>query len=868
METILATKLHRPAARADFVPRTALLERLDAALNAGSRLTLVSASAGYGKTTLVCEWLANTGSSVSWLSLDAQDNEHSRFFTYLTAALKGACNAISDRTLDAVREVSVQPLEAASSISADLMDVRDRLFLVLDDYHVIQSKSVHQAVQFFAWHLPPAVHLVLITRADPPIAISRLRAGGQITEIRIGDLRFSKSEAAAFFSQTMRLALKPEKVNALERRTEGWAAGLQLAALAIRHTAPEDVDAFVDAFGGNHKYIIDYLVEEVLNHLSPELRRFLTETSLLERFCAPLCGHVLCAGNCAETLLELEKSNLFLIPLDDRRVWFRYHHLFADSLASRLQEERKYAVYQSASEWFDANGRPREAAEYGFLTQNPELAFSMVEKAKTHMFEHGPLRVLVEWLDRFPDERVLKSETLCVNKAVACLLSGELPKFFAYMKHLDDSFFSAASADNKARILYLRALLIEDAYPQTALDMARQGLVVMGESDAILKAATMNLAAGILISHGPASEAAEAAISAYEYGLAFDNSFNTMVSLSHYANSLNLMLRRTEAVRRLKEFLFEGIKKNIAPPSASGLLYITLANLQYEANELDEADANLTRGLELYRRMGSFWLDKLGPSAFLIKYALGKTDEAMRIINDYTTPGYLSKTTFDMNISALQAHAAMLRGNMADAQRWAAEWELAPAMPVLPATEAPCLTYARLLLLQGNPDGALEVLRRTEESAALGGRLVRLIPLLLLRANILCKSGKEADGLTALNRALDIAAPENYLRAFLDEPEILPLLSRMDHASIPFIQKILDFAKAGPKTGRPSPGALSAREMDLLREMALGLSNQEIADKLYISLNTVQWHISHIFSKLGVKNRVAALKKAQDKDLI
>ncbi|MEI6101407.1 MAG: hypothetical protein WCP73_06160, partial [Eubacteriales bacterium] len=567
METILAIKLHMPVPRADLVPRNVLIKRLDGSLGAGSRLTLVSASAGYGKTTLVYEWLSAFGSPVAWLSLDDADNEPARFFLYILSALQTSAACVSEKTMDAIKEQQLLPAEVVTSLLNDLAGIKDRLFIVLDDYHLIQSGPIHQAVQMLIDYLPPAVHMVLITRTDPPIAIPRLRARGQLTEIRIDDLRFSATEAEAFFTQTMHLQIEPGQADTLERRTEGWIAGLQLAALAIQHTPQSNMNAFIEEFGGNHKYIIDYLVEEVLNHLPAEICSFLTATSLLDRFCPALGNAVVEIQNSGDMILELEKSNLFLVSLDDKRLWFRYHHLFADSLASRLSVSQKNAICLKASEWFHRNGYPRDAVEYAFRSGNQDQAFRMVENAKTHLFETGPLTVLVKWLERLPDERILQSENLSVNKAVAYLLTGEFQKYSDYMKKLDDTFFSNASDENKARILYLRAQMAETADPPAALRMARQGLSIMSGGDVILKAATMNIAANILFNEGTAEKAIIASRDAYEFGLTYDNSFNTISSLVQYANSLDLALRRRDALLCLHDYLNNEIQTSIAPPS-------------------------------------------------------------------------------------------------------------------------------------------------------------------------------------------------------------------------------------------------------------------------------------------------------------
>lgn len=894
MESILMTKLFVPILRPELIKRRHLIELMDDGFKIGTRLTLVSASAGYGKTTLVTEWLAEMGYPTSWFSIDDGDNDPARFFLYLIHAMQKSIKNIGNDGLELIKAQRISPQEVISSIINDLAQASDKLLLVLDDYHAIKLQSIHQAIQLLIERQPPNLHIVLITREDPPIALPRLRASGQVTEIRIDDLRFSTIEASGFFSETMKLDINREAVDKLVVRTEGWVAGLQLAALAMKGSGENGIRMLVDEFGGNHKYIIDYLVEEVLRHQRDEIRDFLVRTSILTRFSASLCDELLEISNSKTLLNELEKSNLFLVVLDEKRVWYRYHHLFADSLSSEMLQQEKEELHLKAAGWFSENGYPREAVEYAFQSNNIEESLRLVEKVKTEMFERGPLTLFVKWLELLPDELVLKSEPLSVNKALALMFTGNRQKLQEYMAKLDDSFMSGASDDNKGRLLSLRAHLMEASDTDTALRLAREALNVMGNEDVILKAGTMNVIATVLKTEGTADAAVEASKKAYDYGCAYDNSFNTIASLVHYAGSLDLTLRRREALEQLQLYLDERFQMYTGPQSSAGIIYVTMAYLLYEANELKRADEYAEKGIEMCRKMSIYWWNKLEPVEVYIKCAMGEIDLALQAMCQHKLPEYLMGTSFDLKLSAVEAELFMKQGCVNKAAQWAVDYRLSPDDTLSSSCEQPYLTYVRLLMLQNRLDDALRLLCRLELSVQEGGRKTRLIEVYILQSIGNKRQGLEQEALDLLEKAVKLAAQGDYYRVFLNEGrEIMNLLPKLKYASSQFIIKLMEFFhemdhennialvhtqmctneydknkehQYNDKVEQIDP--LSDRELELLKKMASGLSNKEIAEDLFISLNTVQWHISHIYAKFGVKNRVQAIKKAEEWSII
>src|SRR5579859_2424505 len=427
---ILATKLYIPPPRPQLVPRPRLIERLNHGLQAGSKLTLIAAPAGFGKTTLVSEWVAHSQRPVAWLSLDEGDNDPSGFLAYLVAALRTIDASLGAEALSQLHAERRQPPPAElilTSLINELAAAPQAVVLVLDDYHLIESQPIHAALTFLLDHLPRQLHLVMTSRADPALPLARLRARGELTDLRAGDLRFTPDEAAAFLNQVMGLSLSAENVAALETRTEGWIAGLQMAALSMQ--GREDIGHFVQAFTGSHRYIIDYLVEEVLQRQPESVRSFLLQTSILDRLSGPLCEAVTGQADGSGRLQGLERANLFVVPLDDQRQWYRYHHLFADVLRVRLREvepSQVPALHRRASEWYARNELPLEAIQHALAAEDFERAASLVELAWPAVARSWQDATLQSWLKALPDNLVRRRPVLSVYFAGAALIGGDL----------------------------------------------------------------------------------------------------------------------------------------------------------------------------------------------------------------------------------------------------------------------------------------------------------------------------------------------------------------------------------------------------------------------------------------------------------
>ena len=459
----LATKLYIPPPRPKVVLRPRLIERLNEGLSAGRKLTLISASAGFGKTTLVSEWVAGCDARpkvrVAWLSLDEGDNDPTRFLTYLVAALQTIAANIGEGVLGVLQSPQPPPTESIlTALLNEITTIPDHFILVLDDYHVIDSKPVDHALTFLLEHLPPQMHLVIATREDPHLPLARLRARGQLTELRAADLRFTPSEAAEFLNQVMGLNLSAEDIAALETRTEGWIAGLQLAALSMQGN--KDVSGFIREFAGDHRYIVDYLVEEVLQSQPEPIRRFLLQTAILDRLNGSLCDAVTGKEEGNARLEALQRGNFFVIPLDDKRNWYRYHHLFADVLRMHLmaeQPDQVSALHRRASEWYEHNGSTDDAIRHALAAEDFERAANLVELAVPAMrrSRQGATVTELGWLKALPDELVRFRPVLSVDYAFALFGGGELEAVEARLRDaerwLDTAAGSMATRDRNPR---------------------------------------------------------------------------------------------------------------------------------------------------------------------------------------------------------------------------------------------------------------------------------------------------------------------------------------------------------------------------------------------------------------------------------
>jgi len=911
---ILATKLFIPPHRPKVVLRPRLIERLNAGLTAGSRLTLISAAAGFGKTTLVSEWLAGCERPIAWLSLDEEDNDPIRFLAYLVAALQtltlnaseGTAANVGAGVLAALQ--SAQPPQLEPMLTAllnEIARVPDDFILVLDDYHVIDAKpvdastSVDQAITFLLEHLPPQMHLVMATREDPHLPLARLRARGQLSELRAADLRFTPEEAGAFLNQMMNLNLSVENIAALETRTEGWIAGLQLAALSIQGRS--DSASFIQAFTGSHRFVLDYLVEEVLQRQPARVRSFLLQTAILDRLSGSVCDAVCSLGTSTgredgRAMLEtLERSNLFVFPLDDKRQWYRYHHLFADVLRARLTEEQPDQVsglHRRASLWYEQNGLPSDAIHHALAAKDFERAAGLIELAWPTMDISYQSAAWLGWVKSLPDKLIRARPVLSVGYAWALLDGGELEACESRLQDaerwletpsnemivVDKELFQSLPATIATARAY-RALALGDI-PGT-VQYARQALDLAPEQDQIRRIQATSLLGLAQYTSGDL-EAAGQSLAGFQANLRKAGEIQTATGITFILANIKMAQGRLhEAVSAYQQALQLAASQGEPMPIGTADLYRGLGELYCEKGDLETAAQLLLTGKKLGEQaLLPGWQHRLCVAEARIKEVQGDMDGAIDLLNEAERLYIRSPLPDVRPIAALKARVWIRQGKLAEALEWARERSLSGEDDLSYLKEFEHITLARLFIARYKNDrsdasdrAALRLLDRLLQAAEGGGRMGSAIEILLLQAVAHQAQGHIQFALTPLERALALAGPEGYVQIFVDEGLPMEALLReaAQSGADPSYVSQLRAALAKPEGRKPTAQLLveplSERELEVLKLLRTELSGPEIARELIVSLNTLRTHTKNIFNKLGVNNRRAAVRQAEELDL-
>lgn len=872
---LLATKLHPPPLRVNAVRRPRLVEKLNHALQEGRRLTLVCAPAGYGKSTLVAEWMASLGDrvKVGWLGLEEDDNQPNRFLRYWLAALQALDPSLFAQFSPLIESGNLPPLpELMDEILNRLSTMPQSGLLVLDDAQWLSHPQIQQALEYLIDHQPPALHLVLITRADPPLPLARLRARAQLTEIRASDLRFTNEEMRRFFEQIAQIALTPENLLALEERTEGWAVGLQLAALAMQHHA--DPAAFLESFRGSHRFILDYLAEEVLKQQDADLRTFLIQTSPLSHFNASLCS-ALTGREDAETLIaRIEQANLFLIPLDDRRQWYRYHHLFADYLQSLLSFNERTELYRKAARWHADHHHSELAVRYALLSSELAFAAQIIEEAlnRDETWSGGNLIEWLGWLERLPAEVFEQRPLLSLNASRVYYLAGRFEEAENLLAKVESKLGSSPESD-PARQNHLRGMLaLYHGSIASACGNATEAIQQITFARQTLPADQHLLQARALYALGMAHaslQESQPAIACYLQASQSAQAAGVLFLAIHglcAAAQVHFQLGNLNEAEELCQKAVQAAGNQRLPPQ--GWALSLLGGIALERWEINRAESLLTEGIALSRRggiredlvIGLAHLARLREMQANQTAAQDALDEIFRLLADRPSHPILQLA------SAYQARLKMQAGQTETAIRWAEDWLTRPSSA---SGDFEALCAAGILLASGYEDLFLSATQQILQQASHNGRKPAQIEGMVLLANHSYANHQLDMALEWLEKALRLAAPQSHARPFLSEGRtLINLLTKTRSAAPQFVDVLLERGREAQKPkateGDKLLDQLSEQEIRVLRLIAAGKSNQEIAEELVISVGTAKWHVHNVLQKLGVNNRAQAIIRARN----
>ena len=875
MTPILATKLYIPPLRPNVVIRPRLLEQLNEGLH--RKLILISAPAGFGKTTLVSEWLAGSERPAAWLSLDEGENDPTRFLTYLVAALQTIAATIGEGVSGVLQSPQPPPTESIlTALLNEITAIPDNFVLILDDYHVIDAKAIDHILTFLVEHLPPQMHLVIATREDPQLPLARLRAGGHLTEVRAVDLRFTPGEAAEFLNQAMGLTLSAEDVSALESRTEGWIAGLQLAALSLQ--GQKDTAGFIRTFTGSHHFVLDYLVEEVLGQQPESLQTFLLRTSILDRMTGPLCDAVLLdpSGSGQETLEYLEHANLFLVPLDNERRWYRYHQLFADLLRQRLHQrstsstedevEDVNELHIRASVWYEDHELEIEAFQHAAAANDVARAERLIEGEGMPLHFRGAGASVLNWLESLPRTALDTRPSLWVTYASTLLFGGQHTaveqKLQAAEAAMPRTELDDKTRDLVGRIASMRATLAVIQHDgETIITQSRRALEYLRPDNLPVRTATTWTLGYAYQLQGDRAAASQAYTEVISIGKSFGDSIYTLaatINLGQLQEADNQLYLAAESYRRSLQLAGD-------PPQRMACeAHLGLARICYEWNDLEAALAHGQQSAQLARQITVDTLAAYGVFVARLKLAQGDVSGAAAALDE--AEAYVRRYSFVFrmpDVAAAQVLLLLHQGHLAAAAHLAQTHELP-------------LSQARVYLAQGDTSAALARLLPWRRQVEAKGWADERLKVMVLQAVALQAQGKQDQAVHLLCDALALAAPGGFIRLFVDEgPPMANLLSEAAALGMmpDYTGKLLAVVEAEaqkreitsslPVPAQPLIEPLSPRELEVLHLMAAGLSNQEMCERLFLALSTVKGHNRTIFGKLQVQRRTEAVARAR-----
>jgi LuxR family maltose regulon positive regulatory protein len=891
---LLTTKFHIPATRARLVPRLRLQQRLAEALTREHSLIVISAPAGFGKTTLLSEWLQQLSLPAAWLSLDSADNDVARFLAYLSATLQKIYPEAAQLMATALHAASLPETESLLTALVNEINSSARSgVLVLDDYHVIDMPVVHTALAFLVDHLPAQLHLVIAGRTDPPLSLARLRACDQLIELRAADLAFTPIESAAFLNEVMRLKLTQADIAALAERTEGWIVGLQMAALSLQGHA--DRSEFVRAFTGSHRFVLDYLIEEVLERQPSDVQDFLLRTSVLDRMTAALCEALTGRADSQAVLQQLEQANLFIVPLDDERRWYRYHHLFADLLRSRLLQTHPELVprlYQLASGWYARNELIAEAMEAAVAAGDVDQVARLAEENVIALMDHGELSKLVDWMNTVPVEVRRTRPWLCVAHAWAAVYTGQMAAVEPCLQEAErvlhvqvtDQALDPRLVGHIATIRSNVALLV--GADDQAVELACDALRSLPDKDYLARGCALRVLGLTYRTDGDLDTTLILLREASE--------MNRLAGDSHLAVTVLHDLALTEMMHgELQQALAacqEGLRlveehrqRGGGQLPATGYIYGLLGRVLCEQNDLEaaanyaQASVALSRHWELAEVLADCYVDLA-----LVLRSRGELDAALDAIRAARQTAQRLSDWYVSMIEPYEARIQLARGDLAAVAQWAARQQHVTDFGRDAYTAHNGLTLARLFIAQRRYGDALPVLEQVLRASEKVQATAQVLAALVLEALVFEAQHKTDLALNALKRALMLGEPRGYVRIFVDEGAPLGNLLRQAAArgiAIEYVERLLAALKEdqdrrerhlhlSAPSAQPLGEPLTDRELEVLRLVTIGQSNEAIAETLVISIETVKKHLKNIYGKLDVHSRVEATNRAREAGLL
>ncbi|UCD41164.1 MAG: hypothetical protein JSV69_11315 [Chloroflexota bacterium] len=893
-DTLLATKFYIPAALPNQVIRRRLLTRLDEGLQGGNRLTLISAPAGYGKTTLLGEWIRRSRFSAAWLSLDEGDNDPARFMSYLLTALRRIQPGIRDTEFDPAQLES--PHSALAPVVNSLDEIPGTVLVVLDDYHTIRNQTVHNAVTFLVENSPAHVHIAISSRADPPLPIALLRGRGQVTELRQNDLRFNKQEATEFFSANPSLELSAEDIAALTSRTEGWAAGLQMASASLEEQ--QDKSAFILEFTGSHRYILDYLLEEVLQSQPESIQRFLLYTSILDQLSGPLCDAViegLIHPVSSQLILEeLEHKNLFIVPLDNQRKWYRYHRLFSDLLKGRLGQlypEIKPDLHQRASQWYENAAAPNQAIDHAFLADDPGRAAQLIEGAAEATFMQSQVMTFLNWLKKLPEDELRDHPALSVYYSWALLWSGA--PFELLETQMEQS---GQLQDHSARSLPLHSFLaIYDGEVNQAESLARQALDQLPEEERLLRSLSNFILASTYLARGETTQGIQLLEKTARDSQRTGNVMIAALVLCELGDESQKHGNLHQAENFYQQALELATDEQGQLLPVAGKALIGLGDLSREWNDYRTAEAQLSQGLSLTRHWSVLGAFEGYLNLVMLKDSQGKRNEADQLFSQVQELAYQfdASEVDDFIVEMFAARRNVYYGNLDAVHEWADNLSRRGSKSPGESSKVEDLLQARLwkyenaiivrlFIAEGKYSKAIQLSEQIIVEAKKAKRVFLEIDVEILRAIAYWKAQSTDAAMNSLTVALNLAEPDRFMRVFLDHgDQIFGLLEHAQRAiEEPRLQAYIDQLLKAHTSKQEKllvrPGAkpkeitepISDRELEVLRLLPSSLSSTEMATELSISVNTLRSHMKSIYAKLDAHSRYEAIARAKELDLL